>query len=147
MPVPDFGSLDELNAYLCRACLKYAQENKVPGLDVTVISLWEEEKKALLPLPSRPFACCRTVHVKSDRYARVCFETNYYFVPTIFADSLLILRAYVDRVEVWRGSDEMIARHTRGATAAGRNPRPLPLPAGAGQETAGLGECSSPEEG
>ena len=147
VPVPEFGSLDELNAYLLRACLQYAQENKVPGLDVTVISLWEEEKKALLPLPSRPFACCRTVHVKSDRYARVCFETNYYFVPTIFADSLLILRAYVDRVEVWRGSDEMIARHTRGATAAGRNPRPLPLPAGAGQETAGLGECSSPEEG
>jgi transposase len=112
VPVPDFGSLDELNAYLCRACLKYAQENKVPGLDVPVISLWEEEKKALLPLPSRPFACCRTVHVKSDRYARVCFETNYYSVPTIFAGSLLTLHAYVDRVEVWRGG-EMIARHTR----------------------------------
>jgi len=112
VPVPEFCSFDELNAYLLDRCLKYAQENKVPGLDVTVVSLWEEEKKALLPLPSRPFACCRTVHVKSDRYARVCFETNYYSVPTIFAGSLLALRAYVDRVEVWH-STEMIACHAR----------------------------------
>jgi len=112
VPVPECGSLDELNAHLLRACLKYAQENKVPGLDVTVASLWEEEKRALLPLPSRPFACCRTVHVKSDRYARVCFETNHYSVPTAYAGFLLVLHAYVDRVEVWRGS-EMIARHAR----------------------------------
>lgn len=77
-----------------------------------MISLWEEEKKALLPLPPRPFSCCRTVDVKSDRYARVCFETNYYSVPTAFVSSHLALHAYVDHVEIWHGG-EMIACHVR----------------------------------
>jgi len=112
VPLPQCASLEELNSFLLAKCLKYAEEHKVPGTDKTVAFVWEEEKQILLPLPPKPFACCRTREVKSDRYSRVCFETNRYSVPTTFAGQFLTLKAYVDHIEVWREND-LIASHQR----------------------------------
>lgn len=112
VPVPQVASLEEFNALLLDKCLAYAREHKVPGTQKTVAEVWEEEKKALLPLPAKPFACCRVVEVKSDRYSRVCFETNRYSVPVAYAGSFLTLRAYVDRIEVWQGG-QCLASHKR----------------------------------
>jgi transposase len=112
VPVPQVSSLEELNAYLEQRCREYAQGYRVPDTVRTVAEVWEEEKKALLPLPEQPFACCRRLLVRSDRYSRVCFETNRYSVPTALAGKTLSLRAYVDRVEILNAG-EVVAVHPR----------------------------------
>lgn len=112
VPLPQCASLEELNSFLYTKCLEYAQEFKVPGTDRTVAAVWEEEKQVLLALPTRPFACCRILHVKSDHYARVCFETNWYSVPVAHAGCFLTLKAYVDHLEIWWGQ-ELVATHQR----------------------------------
>ncbi len=112
VPVPQVSSLEEFNTFLREKCLAYAREHKVPGTAKTVAEVWEEEKKALLALPAKPFACCREIEVKSDRYSRVFFETNRYSVPVAYAGSFLTLRAYVDRIEVWQGG-QCLASHKR----------------------------------
>lgn len=112
VPLPQVSCLEELNEFLIGKCLEYAREHKVPGTEKTVAEAWEEEKKALLSLPAKPFACCRVVEVKSDCYSRVCFETNRYSVPVTCAGLLLHLRAHVDRIEIWQGR-ECIASHKR----------------------------------
>ena len=78
----------------------------------TVAAAWAEEKEHLLLLPPHPFACCRLLDVKSDSYARVRFENNFYSVPTTYAWRWLMLKAFVDRIEVY-GKDELIASHPR----------------------------------
>ena len=117
VPVPQVASLEEFNALLLDKCLAYARELKVPGTQKTVAEVREEEKKALLPQPAKPFACSREIEVKSDRYSRVCFETNRYSEPVTNAGSFLTLRAYVDRIEVWQDG-QYAWPATRGATAA-----------------------------
>ncbi|MBC7347528.1 MAG: hypothetical protein H5U00_08785 [Clostridia bacterium] len=144
VPVPQVSSLEEFNTFLREKCLAYAREHKVPGTAKTVAEVWEEERKALLPLPAKPFACCRTLEVKSDRYSRISFETNRYSVPTSYAGSFLTLRAYVDHLEVWQGK-ELIALHQR-MRPGGRNPRPRALPAGTGKKNRAPGRTPGPSK-
>lgn len=112
VPVPQVASLEELNALLEERCLKYAREHHVPDAGPKVAEVWAREKEVLLALPPRPFDCCRRVMVKSDSYSRVQFETNRYSVPTPYARKDLLLKAYVDRIEVWAGT-ELVSRHER----------------------------------
>lgn len=112
VPVPECASLTELNQLLYAKCLEYAEKRSLPGGSKSVAAVWAEEKKHLLPLPPQSFACCRLLDVKSDSYARVRFENNFYSVPTTYARRWLTLKAFVDRIEVY-GKDKLIASHPR----------------------------------
>ncbi|APC08624.1 hypothetical protein MTJW_14650 [Moorella thermoacetica] len=50
--------------------------------------------------------------MRADSYSRRRFETNTYSVPQSYARQQLVLRAYVDKIEVWAGK-ELIATHPR----------------------------------
>ncbi|WP_338835073.1 IS21 family transposase [Neomoorella humiferrea] len=112
VPVPQCASLEELNGLLRQNCLRYTREHRVPGSTRTIAEVWEEEKKVLLPLPPKEFGCYRQVEVRADSYSRVRFETTTYSVPQSYARQQLVLKAYVDKIEVW-ARKELIATHPR----------------------------------
>lgn len=110
VPLMEFPSWQALNAYLaeqCRAewtrCLQGRQEPIGQRLAV--------EQAQFLPLPAA-FPCCKTVAVKPNHLSLVTFASNRYSVPVAHAHEKLLLRAFVDRVEISNGK-EVVATHPR----------------------------------
>jgi hypothetical protein len=111
VPVPEVDSFPELNDLLRRRCLAEAGR-QLRGETHTIGELWRQEQPQLLPLPARPFPCCRTVPVRPNRFNMVTFQTNRYSVPVDLASESLLLRAFVERVEITDGT-RVIAVHER----------------------------------
>jgi len=111
VPVPEVDSFQELNDLLRRRCLAEAGR-RLRGETQTIGKLWEQERPHLLPLPVHPFPCCRTVPVRPNRLSMVTFQTNRYSVPVEHASGVLLLRAFVDRVEITDGT-RVVAIHER----------------------------------
>jgi transposase len=111
VPVPEVASLEELNAFLLERCLAEGSR-RLRGEPGSIGELWQQERPHLLPLPARPFPCCRTLPVHPNRLSLVTFETNRYSVPAEHARHALFLRAFVDRVELTDGT-QAIATHRR----------------------------------
>jgi len=111
VPAPAVDSFTELNDLLTQRCLAEAGR-QLRGESQTVGELWRQEPPHLLPLPAHPFPCCRTVPVRPNRFSLVTFQTNRYSVPTGLASESLLLRAFVERVEITDGT-KVIAVHDR----------------------------------
>lgn len=111
VPVPQVRSLAELNAHLRRWCEREA-DRTVAGVQGTIGDRLVSERAALLPLPRRSFDCARVVFPKINRYAQVAFDTCVYSVPWKYAHRPAMLKAYVDRVEIWI-DQECVAVHNR----------------------------------
>ena len=111
VPVPEVDSFPELNDLLRRRCLAEAGRC-LRGETRTIGELWEQERPRLLVLPEHPYPCCRTVPVHPNRLSMVTFQTNRYSVPVEHASDLLLLRAFVDRVEITDGA-RVLAVHER----------------------------------
>jgi transposase len=111
VPVPEVDSFRELNELLMQRCLAEARR-RLRGESGTIGEMWEREKSKLLPLPAHPFPCCRTVPVRPNRFSMVTFQTNRYSVPVDCGAKVLLLRAFVDRVEITDGT-RVVAAHER----------------------------------
>ena len=111
VPVPEVDSFQELNSLLRQRCLAEAKR-RLRGEALTIGDLWEKELPHLLPLPEHPFPCCRTIPVHTNGFSMVTFQTNRYSVPVEHAHDSLILRAFVERVEITDGT-EVVAIHPR----------------------------------
>jgi len=111
VPIPEVDSFRELNDLLRRRCLAEAGR-RLRGETETIGELWEQERPDLLPLPVHPYPCCRTVSVRPNRLSMVTFQTNRYSVPVAYAGGILLLRAFVDRVEITDGT-RVVAVHER----------------------------------
>ncbi|MCZ7666510.1 MAG: hypothetical protein M5U34_04425 [Chloroflexi bacterium] len=81
MPLPEVKSFAELNAYLYQCCLA-DDSRQVSGQTAPIGEMWQTEKEQLRPLPTHPYACCRIVNVRLNRYSQVQVDTNLYSVPT-----------------------------------------------------------------
>lgn len=111
VPVPEVDSFQELNDLLRKKCLAEAGRC-LRGETRTIGELWERERSHLLMLPVHPFPCCRTAPVHPNRLSMVTFQTNRYSVPAEYAGDPLLLRAFVDRVEITDGT-RVLAVHER----------------------------------
>jgi len=111
VPLPEVDSFQELNELLKQRCLSEARR-RLRGETETIGEMWEHEKPQLLPLPAYPYPCCRTVSVRPNRFSMVTFQTNRYSVPVECNAKSLLLRAFVDQVEITDGT-RVLATHER----------------------------------
>jgi len=74
--------------------------------------LWQKEKPYLSPLPPHPFDLATVSQVRASKQFRITVETNRYSVPAHLAGQVLTLKAYPDRLCLYRG-ENLVARHTR----------------------------------
>ena len=98
-PVPKAEDLDDLNAYLRTCCLK-DRERLASSQTETIGRRFEEDRRAALRLPERPFDACLSEPRKVDKYQTVAFDGNRYSVPRRWAFQTVTVKGYVDRVEV-----------------------------------------------
>ncbi|MGH7685811.1 MAG: IS21 family transposase [Candidatus Dormibacteria bacterium] len=111
VPVPDVGSLDELNTILAvRAAAEERRRRR--GQEQTVGERFRAERPLLAPLPAQPFLPCTRHPVKATLQALVTFQQRRYSVPVEHAGRRLWLRAFAEHVEVWTAT-RRIARHRR----------------------------------
>lgn len=111
VPLPEVSSFQELNEHLLERCLR-EDGRRLRGKDKTVGELWEEERARLLPLPEQAYPCCKVCSVKPNSLSLVTFQSNRYSVPTEHAYERLLLKAFVDRVEISAG-EKVVALHSR----------------------------------
>jgi len=65
-----------------------------------------------LALPARPFDACILQAAQVDKYQTVRFDRNRYSVPRACAFQSVMVKGYLERVEVVAGGD-VVARHER----------------------------------
>ena len=113
VPLPDVADFTELNTFLWEQCLA-DDTRQVDRQPEPIGVMWQAEKAALRPLPSHPFACCRTREVVRNGYSQVTLETNRYSVPTDKAGKALVAKLYPFRVEIYQpGATDPLAVHPR----------------------------------
>jgi transposase len=76
------------------------------------ITLFEEERASLLPLPDNPFDIATVSQVRASSQFRITVDTNRYSVPAEHAGAGLTLKTYPDRLCVYC-NEKLIARHAR----------------------------------
>ena len=111
VPLPQVESFDELNRLLLKKCQR-EDERVLPGCKESIGKMWQKEKEKLLPLPKRSFPCCSYRPVKANSLSYISFEQNRYSVPVRYAYHNLILKAFVDRVDIFY-QEKLIASHKR----------------------------------
>lgn len=110
-PVPRVRDLDELNAHLRRCCL--AARERTCGDNSEIVGVrFERDRAAAMPVPDRPFEACVFQSGQVDKYQTVRFDGNSYSVPRRWAFRPVMVKGYVDRVEVV-ADGQVIATHVR----------------------------------
>jgi transposase len=96
-PMPAFASLGELNAALAVFC-QADLARTAAGHTESIGERFAREAAVLHPLPAvLPRACItETAHI--NKFAEVCFERNWYSVPTQYAHRHAFVEVYEDRL-------------------------------------------------
>lgn len=111
VPVPRVDSLLELNTLLLERCEKY-EKHRIQGRPDIVGAMFNKEKESLRPLPKYTFETARCTSVRVNAFSMVRFRTNSYSVPVAYVGSVVGIKAYPERIEVFfRGNK--ISEHER----------------------------------
>jgi transposase len=111
VPVPQVRDLEDLNAELlerCQADLAGQSRGKTGRRGERLV----EDQAAFRPLPAVPFDACRKISTWVNSLSLVCFDRNQYSAPVRCAHHPVVVKGYVDRVEVWQQT-EQVAVHRR----------------------------------
>jgi transposase len=111
VPVPEFATWEDLNAYLEAKCRAEGQR-RLRGMEETIAERLDQERGQMLSLPARPYPCFTLRPVQPNGFGLVSFQTNRYSVPAEHVHEALWLRAFVDRVEITNGR-QLLATHPR----------------------------------
>jgi hypothetical protein len=99
VPVPQVRDFDELNAWLLERC-REDLGRRVRGQLPTKERLLVEDRAAFRDVPAAPFDACRMQSTVANCEALVRFDDNDYSVPVAYAHHPVVVRGYMDRVEV-----------------------------------------------
>ena len=111
VPIPTYGSFDELNAHLKEKCLK-RMERRLRGHRETIGERTARDLDVLLPLPAVAYDASDKHVSRVSSLSLVRYRTNDYSVPVAYGHREVLVRGYVDRVVINCGA-EVIARHRR----------------------------------
>jgi hypothetical protein len=118
VPVPEVGSLAELNAALAAAD-DADDARHIAGRAATVGADFTAEAGYLLPLPGEPFDCALSLSTRVDRYARVTVRQCLYSVPARLIGCRVRVALSAEQLRIFDGS-ALVATHprltTRGAS-------------------------------
>jgi len=111
VPVPQVGSLEELNAQLRERCLADFAE-RIRGRPSSKQERLLEDQAAFLPIPKQPFEARRVGERTVDSQSLVRFDDNEYSVPIRYAHRKLLVVATVQEIRLVH-EDRLVARHLR----------------------------------
>jgi hypothetical protein len=107
----DFDDFEEFSRKLADDCRKDL-DRKLRGKSGTKAELLEEDRQAMLPLPSVPFEARRVESGKANVLSLVRFHCNDYSIPTKYAHRNVTIIGCIDRVRIVADT-HVIAEHVR----------------------------------
>ena len=113
VPVPTYHTMEEYNKSLLPEHEKKASEIHYKK-GVLISELFEEDKKALLPLPRKPFDVCRYDYFKADGYGKVCIDAKHHYStkPENNGERVLVgIRAHY--IDILNPDGSLLVRHRR----------------------------------
>jgi hypothetical protein len=109
--VPSVGDLVALNAMFRARCLDETNRT-VAGQTESIGQRFARDRAEALTLPARCFDACVMQPGQVDKYQTVRFDRNRYSVPRACAFQTVMVKGYLDRIDVVAGGD-VVARHRR----------------------------------
>lgn len=111
VPVPQIDDFERLNEELVEAC-RQDLARQLRGKDGTKAELLEEDRRAMLPLPPRPFEARRVETGQANSLSLVRFDCNDYSVPTQYAHHDVTAVGGIETVRLVV-DDRLVAEHVR----------------------------------
>lgn len=111
VPIPNFASYADFNTYLEKRC-RQRQQDTLRGHNETIGERLKRDLAGFLSLPETPYDACVKNPTRVSSLSLVRYRSNDYSVPVAYGHRKVLVKAYVDRVEIYCGS-ELIARHER----------------------------------
>ena len=108
VPIPKVHDLSVLNERLLARCLERLDALEAGGQAAALLA----DLDALRDLPAVPFEACEHVPGQISSTALVRYRLVDYSAPAAHAHKKVMVKGYVDRVEIARGA-EIVARHRR----------------------------------
>jgi transposase len=113
-PLPEITSLGELGPRLLADCQRDLElPAPKPHQARTRRQLLDEERPALLPLPAAAFPACRQISTTIDKRSLVTVESNSYSAPVRWAHHPVVVKVFVDRLELWCEQQQQVSSHPR----------------------------------
>ena len=113
VPVPSYHTMEEFNKELLPKHEKKASEiHYKKGIKIS--ELFEEDRKALLPLPRKPFDVCRYDYFKADGYGKICIDGKHHYStrPENHDEDVLVgIRAHY--IDILNKDGSILVRHRR----------------------------------
>jgi transposase len=117
-PLPSYDNIDELNADLAIFCdASLTRVHTTHGETIGV--RFEREQPLLQALPSVLPRPCVTRYARINKFSEVCFERNWYSVPTRWAHRNAVIEVYEQNLRIVVDLD-VVAEHRRGFGAGER---------------------------
>jgi transposase len=113
VPIPVYDDIVVNNQELLEKHTLKASEEHYKKL-VPIRQLFEEDRKALLPLPQMPFNACRYLYVKADGYGKVRLDDRHYYstCPEFGGREVLVaVRAHA--IDILGDDRRVLVRHSR----------------------------------
>jgi transposase len=109
LDIPEFSAVNPA----ARAWLDTVANVRVHGATRTPpVEMFKEERPAMRPLPEMPYDVSVTRQARATNRFRVIVDTNRYSVPAEYAGQRLSLKAYPERICIYR-HEKLIAQHPR----------------------------------
>ena len=112
VPVPEFKDLQKFNKSLLTECDEDMQRNHY-SKDVLIAILFEQDKKAMRPLPRTEYEIYRLEKVKADKYGKVNFDNRKYSVSPEHAQRELFVKVNAFSVLILDDQYHVVQHHNR----------------------------------
>jgi hypothetical protein len=117
-PIPSYVDLDELNAALVVFCDASLTREHTTHHE-TIGDRFAREQSTLQALPTVLPRPCVNRYARINKFSEVCFERNWYSVPTRWAHRNAVIEVYERRLRIVVDAD-VVAEHQRGFGAGER---------------------------
>jgi transposase len=111
VPVPEFADFEVFNEGLLEDC-RLDLQRQLRGKKGTKAELLQEDRQAMLPLPSQSFESRRVEACQANSLSLVRFDRNDYSVPTQHAHRAVMAIGGIERVRLVV-QDQVVAEHLR----------------------------------
>ena len=111
-PLPAVFRLEDLNAHLQSEIERDLGRTRARHQGRTIGELLAEGQERFLPLPPAPFETCVSQSTFASKQSLLRFDRNDYSVPVEYAHHQVLVKGFVDRVELLVGG-KVVASHSR----------------------------------
>ena len=112
LPPPKIEDLATFNQKLMEKCTQDLEREHYRKSD-KISKMFEEEQKALLPLPPETFRVFTLEKAKTDKYSLIPYENNFYSTAPEYAECEMWLEVGANEIRILNKKYECIAFHTR----------------------------------